>query len=67
MIPGRFGLILGWVDSALLGEVSRFGPASFRPWVVSVQCNRIGCGRMEYGIRIEYIINDRVWFDMVKV
>ena len=33
--PGRFGLILVWVDSAL--KVSRLGPEWFRLWAGLVQ------------------------------
>ena len=33
--PGRFGLILVWVDSAL--KVSRLGPGWFRLWAGLVQ------------------------------
>ena len=37
--PGRFGLILVWIDSAL--KVSRLGLAWFRLWAGLVQLGRI--------------------------
>ena len=36
--PGRFGLILVWVDSAL--KLRRLGPEWFRLWAGSVHFNR---------------------------